>query len=88
LSYFFFGFEINECCGVLSSTLQKKIWDFLWLHYLFLHEQHYEEFMNLVLAFKKYLVCTIWNCKLNYFGGELKWVSSTYKLVLEPKGAW
>lgn len=39
-----------------------------------------------MLAFKKYLVCTICNCKLNYFGGDLKWVSSTYKLVLEPKG--
>lgn len=39
-----------------------------------------------MLAFKKYLVCTVWNCKLNYFGGDLKLVSSTYKLVLEPKG--
>lgn len=62
---------------------------FFELYYLFFFTwtAQWKEFVNLTLAFKKYLVCTIWNCKLNYFGGDLKWVSSTYKLVLEPKGA-
>lgn len=73
--------------GCFSLYLEKKNPSSFQVHYIFLTwTAHLKDFENL-LAFKKYLVCPIWNCKLNYFGGELKWVSSTYKLVLEPKGA-
>lgn len=78
--------ECTLCCFTLY--LGKRNPFSFQLHYIFLTwTAQWKDFLNLMLAFKKYLVCTIWNCKLNYFGGDLKWVSSTYKLVLEPKGA-